>query len=78
MGNYYPKLRHIATGGGALSMGLVGYANVDKLIKGGLEWTSPAVLTAGALALIGGVAIATAESGKPFRSARSRRIGVPG
>jgi hypothetical protein len=39
MGNYYPKLRHIATGGGALSMGLVGYANVDKLIKGGLEWT---------------------------------------
>lgn len=64
MRKYTPKLRHIATGGGALSMALVGYANVDKLIKGGLEWTSPAVLTAGALALIGGVAIATANEAR--------------
>lgn len=47
-----------------MSMGLVGYANVDKLIKGGLDWTSPAVLTAGALALIGGVAIAAANEAR--------------
>jgi hypothetical protein len=60
MGNYYPKLRHIATGGGALSMALVGYANVDKLLDGGLDWQKPAVITAGALAALGAVAIAAA------------------
>lgn len=67
MGNYYPKLRHIATGGGALSMGLVGYANVDKLLDGGLDWREPAVITAGALAALGAVAIAAAIKAMPTR-----------
>lgn len=67
MGKYTPKLRHIATGGGALSMGLVGYANVDKLLDGGLDWREPAVITAGALAALGAVAIAAAIKAMPTR-----------
>jgi DNA-binding transcriptional ArsR family regulator len=41
-------------------LALEGYANVAKLLSGGLDWYSPAVLTAGAMAGLGAVAIAIA------------------
>lgn len=56
----YRGLRLGATGGGVIALALEGYANVAKLLSGGLDWYSPAVLTAGAMAGLGAVAIAIA------------------
>lgn len=67
MGNYYPKLRHVATACGGLGMAYIGYANVYKLTSDGLDWSNPAVIAGWLLPAFGAVAIAAANEARVER-----------